>query len=79
MPPENVCVMEVEAETLKVRVGNLTIEADPQDGSKVATAYGSTILFDGKEPPLGIRRIELTADVDDGPWRVTLYGFVKGG
>lgn len=79
MAPPEVVVMDVEAERVSVKVGNLTVESGPEPGSRVATAFGAKILLDGKEPPIGVYRIELAADLNgDGLWNVALYGYPKG-
>lgn len=77
MPPENVQVMEVEAEHITVRVGNLTIETPPAQPGRIVHPYMTKVLFDGKPAPISISRIELTCGVDEA-WVVKLTGFVYG-
>lgn len=52
-------LVDVEAERITVNVGNLTINCPGPLG------YKAEILFDGKEPPFGIRGLKLTLAMDD--------------
>jgi hypothetical protein len=68
---------EVEAEVIRLRVGTLTIDT-PHEPGQPARAFGSKIQFDGKEPDIGITRLDLVCDLEDGVWRVKLHGFPRG-
>ena len=70
-------VMQVEAEIITVRVGNLTIETPRGLFGEIAPVFGTRILLDGKPVPFGVTRIELVGDIDEA-WVVKLTGFVKG-
>ena len=76
MPPEDIAVMEVDCEVLKVKVGTLTIEAAAGSPGQPMHSYRTKILFDGKKPPIGIRRVVLTIDYND-VIRVEIHGYPR--
>ncbi len=66
---------EVEADSIKVKVGTVTVEAE-RKGEGVLSPFVTKVLFDGKGPPIAITRIELVADVnDEKPWQIKITGY----
>ena len=65
---------EVEAETIRLRVGTLSVEHDrPGAGAGAAAGFPARVLFDGKPPPFDLTKLALVIDAD-GAVRVILDG-----